>query len=246
MRILMTTAFAAMVATGGGALANDGDLCFDKETLSYAPCEAEQFVYVPDWTGFYIGLHAGVADPEFGGVFDSNDPVSGQVFGDDITALGATVGGQVGYLHHFANDIVVGVEIDGSAAFADGDAGSDDPGELMSGELDFLASARLRAGYAIYDVMPYVTGGVAVAGYETTVADDSGSSASFSETVFGGVVGGGVEFLLDDQVTLRGEMLYYIMDDSNALAGVVVDADAGDSVDLNGVFAGRVALNWRF
>ena len=56
--IIIAAAFG-MVASGGSALANGDGKCFDKATLSYVDCPGGV-----DWSGWYLGAHAGFAWPE--------------------------------------------------------------------------------------------------------------------------------------------------------------------------------------
>lgn len=117
-------------------------------------------------------------------------------------------------------------------------------------ELDWLASARLRAGYAIDRIQPYVTGGVALAGYEVSAASSATgtpfTSGKNDETAWGGVVGGGVEYLAAENILIRAEALYYMFDDNESIAGLTAGSGAGDSAGLDDVIVGRIGLSYRF
>ena len=268
--ISAATVGAAAFGVAGPAVAQDK--CFDKGTLSYIDCPQPApapapapapVVYTPPpaWTGWYLGAHAGYAwadvDSEFGIIGD-----------DDLEVDGFLAGGQLGYQHQYASNWVIGVEIDGSAVFADdsendsftvvGGSNTITTTDTIEAELDWLASARLRLGYASDAWLPYITGGVAMAGYEATgsrtVVDvDNGvipatttttsASQTSEETVFGGVVGAGVEYMVDPNWVLGAEGLYYFFDEEVDFSGV---GGAGSEVEFGNVAVGRVRLSYKF
>lgn len=84
---------------------------------------------------------------------------------------------------------------------------------------NYLASARLRLGYAMGDFMAYATGGLAYTDFKataTTTGDYEGhsitESASDSANALGGVIGGGVSTFVSDNATVSLEGLYYAFD----------------------------------
>src|SRR4051812_26482961 len=86
-----------------------------------ATCRAADLVETPvyDWSGFYIGVHAGYGDPNYDGVFDSSNlpaEPSGAAFAKDITADGFIGGIHAGY-NVQTGKLVWGVEAD--ATFLD-------------------------------------------------------------------------------------------------------------------------------
>jgi outer membrane immunogenic protein len=144
----------------------------------------------PRWTGFYAGVHAGL------GFVDSWDNVDG-LLEDKQSFLGG--------LHAGASlqvsNIVLGVEGDASLTnFTRPRIG------LTSLEISmpWSASVRGRVGYAFGHLLIYGTGGLAVAGVESTSA-----TANASETRYGHVLGAGVEWGLTRNVALGGEVLRY-------------------------------------
>lgn len=252
----------ALAAFGGGAaFANgDGELCFDKATLTYVDCPTP--VAPALWDGPYLGLHGGYASADFGGVFNG-DGVTAPVFDlSDLDVQGGVVGGQLGYLHTLQrNGLVLGAEVDFSLAFADDELSFFDPAAVvvsdtdfdlsvqLRGELNWLASARLRAGLDMDELMPFVTGGVAMAswGFEaSTTLGPVTEAGSADETTFGGVVGGGIEWMIDEDISVRAEGLYYLFDDSIDASTINGLADAGDHVDFGNVLVVRAAVNLFF
>lgn len=86
-------------------------------------------------------------------------------------------------------------------------------------DTNLIASARLRLGYAMGNVMLYGTGGVAYADFDATVTTAGsymGKSASVSDTVsgnaFGAVIGGGVSTFVAENAVVSLEGLYYKFD----------------------------------
>ena len=253
MRHIITSAVAAGAALCVASPAAAQEKCFDKGTLSYidcpqpapAPPPPAPVVYTPPppaWTGWYLGAHAGHAWSDFDGSYVD-------VEFDDLDVDGFLVGGQLGYNHQFENNWVLGAEIDASAVFADDGVTVGGPAvttqtfpRRIEAELDWLASARLRLGYASDKWMPYVTGGVALAGWS---ADGSypGGAFSVDETSFGGVAGAGVEHMFDPNWVIGVEGLYYFFDDDEDISAA---GFAGDSVSLDNVIVGRLRLNYKF
>ncbi|MEL6979154.1 MAG: outer membrane beta-barrel protein [Pseudomonadota bacterium] len=226
------------------------------------------------WTGPYVGLHAGyvwagadvdgaaadvLEDPESflsDDDIDDLDDILFDAFGfetdeavfslsdDEFDIEGFLVGGQLGYMHQFKNNIVLGGEIDGSWAWADDsieysiveDNDPDNGGSIdLEGELDYLASARVRVGYAFDRVMPYATGGVAISGWEFSVLGEEEDV-----TAFGGVLGGGVEALIGDNFLVGAEGLYYIFDEGE-------DFGLGeDIVEIDDAVVARVRASYKF
>ena len=82
-------------------------------------------------------------------------------------------------------------------------------------DLDWLASARGRIGYLVTpDIMAYATGGAAWAKINysaVSTAPGIGYSAitNSSSTQTGYVGGGGLEWMVTDNWTVRAEYLYY-------------------------------------
>ena len=97
MKSAISATFALLVA--GTAAASAADL----PTRTYT--KAPVLVQVYNWTGFYIGVNAGIGgdktDYNFGGVASGN-----------VTSFGGFGGGQIGYNYQFAGNWVAGIEAD--------------------------------------------------------------------------------------------------------------------------------------
>jgi outer membrane immunogenic protein len=136
------------------------------------------------WTGFYVGANAGYG---FSGKFEGT-PADG---GD-----GFTVGGQAGYNYQF-NPIVVGIE--GEIDYAD----IKDRFDGFKGDLNWRGSVTPRLGFAIDRFMPYIKGGFAFGDVE--FSDPAGND---DQVLTGWTVGGGAEYAVTDNVTVRAEYNY--------------------------------------
>lgn len=234
-------AAAALALSASPAVANGGE-CFDKGTGTYGPCPG--FV---NWSGLYGGAHIGYGSSEIDATFAAVVPIN-SVSTFDLDGL---VGGiQFGAQHHFSNNIVLGIEADVSKmSWEDSDSITFPPTINEDAEIETLASLRLRAGYAVGEFMPYVTGGVAAAAwqYDYDVPGVFPAAQDLSETAIGGVVGGGLEWMVLEDVSLGAEGLYYFIDESEALVSPApLPSAAGDSVDIDDIFVGRVRVNFLF
>jgi outer membrane immunogenic protein len=180
------------------------------------------------WTGLYAGVNAGyawgnsnpfsTADLQHGEFWDLNTLPA-------VSPNGALGGVQAGY-NWQVGSFVFGGELDFSALnskdestvsplyIASGDRGT------FSSTYDWLATARLRAGFApVSDLLLYATGGLAVTRVTDKAVDSNiplfftnFSTISFSSTstLFGGAVGGGLEYAFAPRWSFKAEYLYAV------------------------------------
>lgn len=184
----------AIAAVAGGALLTGGAASAADMAYKAAPIVAPVAYY--NWTGFYGGVHVGGiwgnqdVDPYNGPLFPPFITTTPGPLGPipllvpgTISALPGTTnrdasvigGGQIGY-NWQVNQFVLGVEADGSGtrlrsgtAFSATRtvAGATQTLTIGTGaDIDWMASLRLRAGFAADRVLFYVTGGGAVAGVD--------------------------------------------------------------------------------
>jgi outer membrane immunogenic protein len=185
------------------------------------PYEAPMAVSVEhNWSGAYVGIHGGYAwgDQDLGAA-ELTDELEGFV-----------IGGQVGYNWQW-DSIVFGIEADGS--YSDQE---DEIGGLVSTEVEYLASVRGRVGWAFDRFLVYGTGGAAFAGNEFELIGLDEDDADF----FGWAAGGGVEYMVTDNISIGVEYLHYEFDDEEIeLGGIVADADL-----TTDVVRGRVSIKF--
>jgi high affinity Mn2+ porin len=183
------------------------------------------------WAGFYVGANLGVGLAPHSNVhYDAIGLRSGSDLDPPIGPLqpGATLGGQIGYNWQFGR-VVLGVETDfdylGDRPARTGTYGAP-PGlaatgvtsyTLGGGGSAFFGSLRGRVGYAFDRLLVYGTGGVAYGGSSDPafiVLHPSGPgsvpfTANYSRSSqMKYVVGGGLEYALAPNWTMRGEYLF--------------------------------------
>lgn len=198
-----------------------------------------------NWTGAYFGIQAGYS---FGTVETSSSPTIGAY--DTDYDFDHFVGGvTVGYNHQFG-DWVAGVEID--ASFTDAEE-SIDPGiaditEYQS-DLDWLATARVRLGYAFDNILVYATAGGAAAETEDAIGlTAGGATLSERRSRKGWTAGAGFEWAFSENWSAKGEYLYVDLGEETVSEnGPIVFPDATDAVDFEHIYhLGRVGVNYRF
>jgi high affinity Mn2+ porin len=186
-------------------------------TALLAPLPAIAADPVAPRSGFYFGGHVGymfgTANATLG---DPTGNASGGVASaGGVTGYGAFFGGvQAGYEQYFASRLMLGVELDASFPSAQ------DLSQVLSyratgtgtanEQLEWLASLRGRAGYAIGSWTPFVTGGIAWAStrYSRTDLTTGNEDANPSNVRLGYVAGAGVDYRLDQRWSARAEYLY--------------------------------------
>lgn len=209
--------------------------------------------FVPHWQGLYLGVNVGLTHGRTS--FDASDlAVAGIASPASIRGLsmnGAAVG-LGGGLNWQSGPLVFGLEGDWSRHSLHSDvvfAGTIPPFGAVTGtlgtELAWLASARARAGIAAGRALFYGTAGFAVAraGGEVVILGP-GAPAAFSDDILlaGWVLGGGIEYALSPNWSLKGELIRTHIGTglfSAATAGVPISS----SIDLYNLRAG---LNYKF
>jgi outer membrane immunogenic protein len=230
--LMRRTTLATVALVGIASVASAADLPTKAPVAPYmAP--------VYSWTGFYIGGDVGalrtrvnqrfdpLPDVPFFGVF----PISG-----DLNKTGFIGGLHAGYNWQLSPSWVLGFE--GDWSWTDAKASFTQPWTsiigptlrptaltIMSIEPNSLATIRGRIGYLVTPTaLLYFTGGGAwadahyraSANNEPDRPDRFLSSASFSKTASGYVLGGGFEWALwSSHWSLRAEYLYYHLNTSN-------------------------------
>jgi outer membrane immunogenic protein len=167
-------------------------------TYTKAPVyTAPQVVY--NWTGFYIGGHAGV---EF--------PGSNSLQSSDARFLGGVQGG---FDYQFANNFVLGAEAQYSWLAGSGGSGVVFPGgTVVTSNPDQIGSVTGRLGYAFGPALLYAKGGYAWRGNDNLGVSVGGAPVAFTTDANhrdGYTVGGGLEYLFAPNWSVKGEYQYY-------------------------------------
>src|SRR6202522_1659683 len=244
--------------------------------------EAPAPVFVPPpytWTGFYVGVNAGGIAPSGGrgaSLLDTNPATSGFLSADFPGGLGSQSvgflgGGQAGY-NWQTGAFVLGVEtdFDGSTlskSFNNIGSPFIGPGGLSDSltvngktSLTWLGTTRARVGFVATPdnrLMIYATGGVAYGGGNSQFSVFDATTGSIfsgnpSSTRVGWVIGGGVEYAITNNITIKGEYLYADLGSSNfTSAGNGFAAAAFPGVTVNSHFdynasIFRAGVNYKF
>jgi outer membrane immunogenic protein len=153
-----------------------------------------------NWTGAYVGINGGGAwgRPDW---TSAPDATSGT-----YNLSGGLVGGTLGYNLQTDGPFVWGVEGDFDWS---GVRGTVPPASCVPNcemQSNWLATARLRFGYAFDTIMPYVTAGAAIS---RLVASTAGAPfGTESKNNLGWTLGLGVEFVIWGPWTAKAEYLY--------------------------------------
>lgn len=158
------------------------------------------------------------------------------------------------------NCTVFGIEADYSwsnlknTAFeTDGDVGADIDSLTIESRLWGLGTIRTRTGVVVDNLLIYVTGGVAFANFKRTytqVDNTTPASETFqhSENRWGWVVGVGTEWAINQNWSVKGEVLYnqFKSDETTFVCTVFCTAAPKRFDNEDSVWVGRVGVNYRF
>jgi outer membrane immunogenic protein len=220
-----------------------------------APYLKAPVAMVYDWTGFYVGVNAGI------GVGRDYTrlaiPTGTSLEASYLNPQGGLAGGQVGYNwqvpNSFLGALVFGVEADLQGT------GMRDNFNCLLGcipgppaltanfnqKLDWFGTVRGRIGIATGPVLSYVTGGWAYGSVKTTLTETIGTTAVFSsnQNRGGWTWGSGVEASLGGNWTGKIEYLYVNLGDRLDSFTANTFAQAVSTDIREQIF--RVGLNYR-
>jgi high affinity Mn2+ porin len=253
------SAFCSLILLLAGAivLASATVASADDFLVTKAPAIPRSDAAAYDWSGFYAGVHLGVAWGNSNWT-EQPDGLAGSLnlfqTPSAFSEFGSWFGGvQAGYDYMLPNRVVVGVAADvsapsfqnlnglsigGTSTFVSPTLGP----ESMSETVLDMGTVRGRIGYAPGDWLLYGTGGFAWTYDQLTVTQANGTTDPSFLWRFGWVAGAGVELPLTRTWTAGLEYLYTHY--GNSTVGF---ANAGQTFlsDLT-VQELRVTLNYRF
>lgn len=187
---------------GLGLLALDGPA-----VAADMPVKAPHIQALFDWTGLYIGAHAGYSRGSSSAVLSDPTPIAAS------GTFSGTIGGvQAGYNVRLSSGLLLGVEADitfpnfltsNSIVSSLATAQSD-----VTEQWDYVATARGRIGYATAPWLAYATGGMAFAGERFLNSPANGSDEKVLHTRLGWAAGGGLEYGFAPHWSARLEYLY--------------------------------------
>ena len=190
---------------------------------------ADAFVPVSDvWTGAYIGAFGGYVSLKADGQYE------GEGITDDGPIDGFLLGGQIGYNKQFET-AVLGLEADIAWSNADGIVESE--GEEADTDLNFLATVRGRAGMLFGEsdsTLLFATAGVAIADFDAEFEGQSDGA-----THLGLVVGGGLEHMVTDRISIKAEYNYMMFGNKD------YDDAEGENISYDGHVV-KLGVNFHF
>lgn len=169
-----------------------------------------------EWNGFYIGAHVGglTGDVDLTNVSDATLYFDLSPGGTMQYSPDSVLGGvQLGYNFQMSQ-WVFGIELSGSGL--DFDETQPVPGgdnDIMTLEMEWLATAAARLGFAWDDALLYVKGGYAAGNVKTHQTDTCCAPSTIGffdtdETHNGFIIGGGGEYAISRDVSIAVEYNY--------------------------------------
>jgi outer membrane immunogenic protein len=199
----------------------------------FDPPPAYPTARIYNWTGFYVGLNAGGA---FGSTHWTSVP---DVTSGNSNLSGVLVGGTAGYNLQTGEPYVLGVEADLDWTSIKGSASPASCASTCDVTSPWLSTIRLRFGYAFDGILPYLTGGVAIADLNAySVGSPFGTEMA---TNLGWTAGAGIEFVIAGGWRAKVEYLYV---DLNGFTCNAACRGGPISFNINESIV-RVGLNYR-
>jgi len=150
-----------------------------------------------DWSGLYVGLHAGYLWGDVD-VEEDDDPI---VRGGSIDGF---VGGALAGFNFQLDPLVLGLEGDFGWTDADGN-GKAVPQEFdYKYDLNWIAHVRGRAGFAFDRALIFAAGGLAIADLDI----DQHQELHIGGTYYGWTIGGGIDYAFTESLIGRIEYLH--------------------------------------
>jgi len=249
----MTTSKAVLhgagMLMGAGVLwaANAADVYHKGDSLKDEPVYMSPIT----WAGFYVGLHAG-------GTWGSNDVTDVDNYNEENFSFddNAFIGGaQIGY-NVQRGSAVFGIE--GEFGYLGFDNSKQAPSRVglpgdsvASFQGDLYGTLTGRLGIASDRFLIYAKGGVAFLSADASFIDTNPagdllvSGTKNSDTLTGWVVGGGVEYALSNNWSLKAEYLHFDFSDLTvrAIDDTEVPRDFRNDATVDTV---KVGINYKF
>jgi outer membrane immunogenic protein len=195
-----------------------------------------------DWAGGYYGVTLGYADGNSGHINSGADTGGPGISGGSV---GVTYGRN---FSPASGAFIFGFEVDAAVMDLAGELpagfhnGFNCAGGPCETDISWLATLRGRIGVPQGNTLLYGTAGLAIGGVEATVANfpalDIGTQAQVGWTA-----GVGAEVRMNDRMTLKGEILYTDLGESQYDDGTTFDAPFYVRTEFTQV---RLGVNFRF
>ena len=199
---------SVLAGAGLGLLAFDG-AAIAADIPVRMPVKAPYIQPAFDWTGFYIGAHAGYGRGSSSAVL--TDPLQASTATN--SSVNGLIGGvQAGYNFQMPSGLLLGVEAD--LSFPNYLTSNSIVGLLATPrsavveQWDYVGTVRGRIGYAADHWLLYATGGLAYAGERFVNSPPIGDDEKHLNVRLGWAAGAGVEYAFAPHWSLRLEYLY--------------------------------------
>lgn len=212
-----------------------------------------------NWTGLYLGAQGGYGGDkfEYPGYLNTGVPAFSGTGQASLTSSGFIAGGQVGY-NLLLSNILVGVEADLAWSGIEGEVaigGSGVAGGSVSvsagSEIEHFGTIRGRLGFAKDNLLIYGTAGVAYGKVTSSYSYNANFAGlgigpfsgadSISDNQWGWTAGGGLEYGVGANWSLKTEYLY------TDLGSQTLYADNTVGIDVDTKFhTVKVGLNYHF
>lgn len=215
---------------------------------------------VYDWTGFYIGGNIGYAfEGQGDAVGIGSNLGGGKIHFGDLNVTGITGGAQIGGDWQ-AGAAVFGIVADVQAADINDDFNTS---RIVGGahyqtdaqdQIDWWGTVRGRLGWAFNNVLIYGTGGLAWGSINYDVHTrnvDAGVSAHLSDdyTEWGWTAGGGIDWGINENWTVGGEVLYVNLGEKQITGRTNNFANTGEVLRTDATpdfWVARLLVNFKF
>jgi outer membrane immunogenic protein len=242
-------------------------LCSTAVLAADLPVTPPPPVYVPySWTGIYLGINLGLGGDRFQYPFSVSVPAVATFASGNasITSSGIIGGGQIGYNWEFGNNVVLGFETDFDGAGIRGKATANLNGIALGAvpfgaaiqagsRINYIGTVRGRLGYAWDRFLVYGTGGFAYGQVNSAISASAaagGGAIAFTDSQnssrTGFAVGGGFEYALTNNLTVKTEYLYVNLGTNNILNQNlfgVVGVNVNQKTQVN---IARAGINYKF
>jgi outer membrane immunogenic protein len=183
-----------------------------------------------NWTGFYVGINGGWGWGDADRSLNVNDALFGSSVGSHKID-GGIFGGHMGFNWQLSPNWLVGLETSIAWSGMDGSVSGVSPASIRT-DVDWIASATPRLGWASNNWLWYVKGGVAGARAGTTAVEPGAGVFTAKNSFLGWTVGVGLEVLSGPNWVFGVEYNYYDLG-RETVGGVYSTAlPAAQSADL--------------
>jgi outer membrane immunogenic protein len=189
-----------------------------------------------DWTGFYVGVNAGV------GVAQVHVEAPPQIGSVDLTDAGFSGGIQAGYNWQFAPKWVAGWEADFGWLGTERRQSNFFTTLIFGVDADWYGTVRARVGRSTGPALLYATGGAAFVRVKNDFAFPP-AVVTKTDTLSGWTIGGGIDAVIGNGWIARSEYLYIDAGEQGGLGGIGAQATARFD---NRFHVFKLGLNYQF